>query len=327
MKSFISIDYETANSQYESVCAVGVTKVTNGQVAESFYSLVKPPKEHNYFDSFNTSIHGITQKDVKNAPAFEEVWKIIEPMYSLEALPIACHYAGFDIRVTESLLAYLGIDFPIIRFYDTCTISKKIWPELINFKLNTISNFLEIDLEHHNAASDSQACALIALKHLELLSLENLDEVATKYGYKLGKLDSAGVRRMSDYKNYGTGQYDYRGKHIISSKGLSATVEVSPDGEFFEKKLVFTGILESMTRDQAIQRAVNNGATVSSSVSKKTDFLIVGRSDFLDFEKGIKTNKFKDAEKVKASGGSIEIIDEEDFLRLSLSSSVGNDSD
>jgi hypothetical protein len=42
----------------------------------------------------------------------------------------------------------------------------------------------------------------------------------------------------------------------------------------------------------------------------------VGKSDFLDFKNGIKTNKFKDAEAAKIAGSNIEIIDEEDFLRM-----------
>ena len=86
--------------------------------------------------------------------------------------------------------------------------------------------------------------------------------------------------------------------------------------ELFGKKIVFTGGLESMTRSEAIQRAVNNGASVASSVSKKTNYLIVGVSDFLDFERGIKTNKFKDAESAKQAGADIEIIDEEIFLKM-----------
>lgn len=318
MASFISLDYETANTQLESVCAVGVTIVKNNQVVDNFYSLVKPHKDHDYFDPFNVSIHGITKKDVKNSPTFEEVWKSIQPMYANENLPIACHYAGFDIRVTEAILGFLDIDFPEIRFYDTCTISKKVWPELINYKLNTISNFLGIKLQHHNAASDSLACAEIALKHLEILTSDSLGSIAKSFGFDLGKLDSAGVRRMSDYKKYSTTYGDSEAKPIISSKGLTPRIEVDPESEFFGKKLVFTGALESMSRNEAIQRAVDCGASVTSSVSKKTDFLVVGRSDFLDFENGIKTNKFKDAEAVKAQGSPIEIIDEEDFLRMGI---------
>lgn len=318
MASFIAIDYETANSSYESVCALGATIVRDGKIASSIYSLIKPPKEHFFFDSFNVNIHGITEKDVKNAPGFESVWKEIEDLHCSEKLPFACHYAGFDIRVTEALLHYFEKDFEDIRFYDTCTVSRKVWPELLNFKLNTISSHLGIDLSHHNAASDSQACARIALKHLEVLSLSSLSEIAQNFGYELGILSSSGVKTMSEFKRYEHAGHYSKEKGANSSKDVLPNMEVNVGSDLFGKYLVFTGALESMGRKEAIQRAVNNGATVLSAVSKKTDFLVVGRSDFLDFEKGIKTNKLKDAELIKQKGYGISIIDEEDFLRMTI---------
>lgn len=319
MSSFLAIDYETANGSYESVCAVGITLVENQKVTSNFYTLIKPEDDFLFFDPFNTSIHGITERDVKKAPSFREVWPEIEKIYSTDRIPFACHYAGFDIRVTEAMLHSIGNSFDDIEFYDTCTISKKVWPELINFKLNTISTFLGIDLDHHNAASDAEACAQIAIKHMEILSLSSLQDVAKNFGYGLGLLNSNGVKRMSDFKNYGNSKSYDHGNYLQSSKGVTPNTEVNSDSDLFGMKIVFTGELDSMNRSEAIQRAVNNGASVASAVSKKTNYLIVGKSDFLDFKNGIKTNKFKDAEAAKNSGSSIEIIDEEDFLRMLIS--------
>jgi DNA polymerase-3 subunit epsilon len=316
MNSFIAIDYETANSSYESVCAVGITLVENQKITSNFYTLIKPEEDFSFFDPFNTSIHGITEKDVKNAPSFGDIWPQIEEIYAPTRIPFACHYAGFDIRVTEAMLYSIGNDFSEIEFYDTCTISKKVWPELLNFKLNTISSFLGIELDHHNAASDAQACAQIAIKHLEILACTSLRDVAKIFEYDLGLLNASGVKRMSDFKNYGSSKTYKSGNYLQSSKGVLPNSEINADSELFGAKIVFTGELDSMNRSEAIQRAVNNGAVVASAVSKKTNYLIVGKSDFLDFKNGIKTNKFKDAEKAKEAGSSIEIIDEEDFLRM-----------
>jgi DNA polymerase-3 subunit epsilon len=63
---------------------------------------------------------------------------------------------------------------------------------------------------------------------------------------------------------------------------------------------------------------VNNGATVGSGVSKKTNFLIVGISDFIDFSSGKITRKLKDAEALSKAGQEISIIDEEDFLKMTI---------
>jgi DNA ligase (NAD+) len=68
------------------------------------------------------------------------------------------------------------------------------------------------------------------------------------------------------------------------------------------RTFVLTGSLESMTRDEAKTRLVELGATVSDSVSKKTDYVVVGA------EPGSK------ADKARALG--VKTIDERHFLKL-----------
>jgi len=315
MDSFIAIDYETANGDYLSACALGVTFVEKGNVLETIQTFIKPPAEFSSFDPFNMMIHKIEPGQVKDAPTFETVWEAIAKFHSKNNVPFVCHYSGFDIRVTEALLKYYEITFTEISFYDTFSMAKKIWPQFSNHKLDTLANEFKIKLNHHNAGSDAEACALIALKQIEFLGKSSLSEVAENFGYKLGVLNSAGVKTMSDFKNYGGSNF---GNTIDSSKGIIPSSEVNIGSELFGKKVVFTGELTTLTREMAIQRAVNNGAVVSSAVSKKTNFLVVGVSDFIDFNKGKKTRKLKDAEALSIEGHDISIIDEEDFLKLTI---------
>ena len=55
-----------------------------------------------------------------------------------------------------------------------------------------------------------------------------------------------------------------------------AAAEVVEGGVFAGKTLVFTGSLTTMTRDEAQARAEQLGAKTSKSVSKKTDYVVVG---------------------------------------------------
>lgn len=316
MDSFIAIDYETANSNYLSACALGIAFVERGVVLETVQTYIKPPEEFSLFDPFNVTIHKIQPSQIENAPTFDVVWDIIEKFHQKNNVPFACHYSGFDIRVTEALLNYYRIKFQEIQFYDTFTIAKKIWPEFSNHKLNYLAHKFNIRLDHHNASSDAEACALIALKQIEVLEKTSLSEVAQNFGFKLGVLNSTGVKTMSDFKNYGGGFF---GNKADSSKGIEPSKEVNTGSDLYNKRIVFTGELSTLTREVAIQRAVNNGAIVNSAVSGKTNFLVVGVSDLINFNEGLKTKKLQTAETLSNAGHDISIIDEEDFLKLTTS--------
>jgi len=58
MKDFAAIDFETANQQRTSVCSVGIVIVRDGEIADSYYSLIKPEPE--YYSYWNTRVHGLT---------------------------------------------------------------------------------------------------------------------------------------------------------------------------------------------------------------------------------------------------------------------------
>lgn len=68
------------------------------------------------------------------------------------------------------------------------------------------------------------------------------------------------------------------------------------------KTFVFTGTLESMTREQAQEKVREFGGNVSSSVSKETDFVVAGK------EPGSKYNKAKKL--------GVKIINEKEFLNM-----------
>lgn len=57
---------------------------------------------------------------------------------------------------------------------------------------------------------------------------------------------------------------------------LPAESAAAADSPFAGKTLVFTGTLETLTRDEAEAQAERLGAKVTKSVSKKTDFVVVG---------------------------------------------------
>jgi DNA ligase (NAD+) len=63
---------------------------------------------------------------------------------------------------------------------------------------------------------------------------------------------------------------------VAQAPPLPAEAAAASDSPFAGRTLVFTGTLETMSRDEAEAQAERLGAKVTKSVSKKTDFVVVG---------------------------------------------------
>ena len=159
MRDFAAIDFETANNERTSVCSVGVVIVRNGEIVDSFYSLIQP--EPNYYNYWCSQVHGLTRQDTEDAPIFPEVWKQIEPL--IEGLPLVAHNKAFDESCLKAVFRTYQMDYPAYPFYCTCIASRKAFPEAENHQLHTISELCGYHLEnHHHALADAEACAWIA---------------------------------------------------------------------------------------------------------------------------------------------------------------------
>jgi len=154
---YVAIDFETANNEPVSACSVGLAKMEDGQVIDTYYSLIKPASR--YFSPFNISIHGIHPEDVEDAPLFRDIWPDIL-MFIDEDLLIA-HNAPFDIGIVKALLAYYGLAVPPLHYADTVRISRVAFPFLSNHKLTTISRHFGFDYTAHHALDDAINCAKI----------------------------------------------------------------------------------------------------------------------------------------------------------------------
>ncbi|MBP5318420.1 MAG: 3'-5' exonuclease [Paludibacteraceae bacterium] len=159
MKNFAAIDFETANFERSSVCAVGVVIVRDGEFVDSFYSLIRP--EPNYYHFRCCQVHGLCGDDTDNAPIFPEVWAQIEPL--IDGLPLVAHNQQFDENCLKSVFRTYQMDYPDYDFYDTLCVSRRVLPQLENHQLQTVAAACGYNLEHHHhALADAEACAWIA---------------------------------------------------------------------------------------------------------------------------------------------------------------------
>lgn len=159
---YIAFDVETPNSANDRMSAIGVTVVERGEVVEQYDYLVNPETR---FASFNVALTGITPEMVADKPTFPQLWQELEPLFSSGLL--VAHNAPFDMSVLAKCLRDYGIRWrPSVPYACTCQMSRRLLPQLPNHRLNTLCDFLGLELDHHRAGSDSLACGEILLHHL-----------------------------------------------------------------------------------------------------------------------------------------------------------------
>ncbi len=160
--NFTAIDFETANHKRHSACAVGIVRVENGKIAVKKAFLIRPPESYFRF----THIHGITWKDVREAPTFRDLWPEIEPLITAGDF-LAAHNAPFDRSVLWEACRFYGIRPPCVEFKCTVQIARKVLG-IRPADLSNVCRELGIVLHHHQALSDALACAKIVLNAARL---------------------------------------------------------------------------------------------------------------------------------------------------------------
>lgn len=235
---FVAIDFETATYN-RLACQVGIVVVKNGEITERISRLIQPP--HNYFDPGNVAVHHISPDDTADAPTFDQLWPEISP-YFIDTELVA-HNALFDKSVLLTNLDYYNIDSSGIGDF-TCTC------ELYNKKsLDDLCVGFDIPTDqHHDALFDAECCAKFYLNYLNGIRPN------------FSAMPVHGSRKNKDL----TGD--------ILVKDLS---NADPNNPFYDRKVVITGDFCYDRKELAVMLK-DMGADINTSVSKKTDIVLVG---------------------------------------------------
>ncbi|MDN4164345.1 exonuclease domain-containing protein [Cytophagales bacterium LB-30] len=264
MRSFVSIDFETANQYRQSICSVGITVVEDFQIVDSHEVLIKPTP--NYFNSMNVGIHGISENDVLTAPAFDNVWKNHINLIIQDRL-VVCHNASFDISALKYALDAYNLLYPTINYLCTYRLSKHLFDNIENYKLSTLSKIFDIPLNHHNAKSDSEACAKLLLK---ILQQKNYDSVA-------------GLLRDENFELGYLSPHSYSSSKPLPSRIPKLYTKKDNSNNIISdilqgKTFVISGVFENFERDELKELIIQNGGKVLSGISGKLDYLLAGQN-------------------------------------------------
>jgi len=287
--NYTIIDFETAGSKRATACSIGMIKIEEGKVVSKYHRLIKPECFPN-FNYMNMMIHGITPEDVQLEPEFNDLWEEIKPW--IENQLLVAHNAAFDISVLTRSLELYKLEVPIFKYLCTYKLSKSAIENLPYYSLDYLANHFGIKFKHHDALEDCLATEKLLSFLLDLVD-EKILESHVKESFVFGK-------RV---------QSRNRPANIDAEDGLKDENSI-----FYEKEVVFTGTLLSMTRNSAQQLVANIGGIVGKSLNFRTSFLVVGQQDYKVVAKIGKSATQMKAERLSSNGQVIEILSEQEFL-------------
>jgi DNA polymerase-3 subunit epsilon len=287
---------------------MGLVLVDDGRVSGTYSALIRPPE--NTYDGFNTMLHGIGPADTADSPKFIEV--LDEALALIGDRPILAHYAAFDLGVIRAECVAAGRPWPSVTVGCTLVLSRRCWPGLDSYSLPIVADFLDLPaFAHHDVSADARACAEIARALLVHTGSHCIPDAAQAVGVHLGRLEPLTYAACLAIQQHGGGSGVSK-KSITRSEG----VEVDPDNPFAEAGVSFTGTLLSMTRRSAAQSVVDNGGEFTPSPGRHTDYLVMGFQDFTRFVDGESSSKTKKARQLIAGGYPLQIIGEDEFLKM-----------
>lgn len=254
--SYIVLDFETPNKNNNRISQIGLLFVRNGLIDKNYSSLINPETG---FNRINIDLTNISAADVAQSPTFNDYWPHIKSL--LENNVIVAHNASFDLTVLCKTLFHYGINLPEIRYVCTYTESLKRIPKLSKHNLAALAEYFNISQSNaHNAEDDAYTCYLV---------FEKMKSHGYEFSPQIFDCPDTDALVASDKLVY---QANPNSDDLTIDIPYSKPENILISG----KKFVLTGIFSTVTKKDITTYIEENDGRVMSSVSGRTDYLLVG---------------------------------------------------
>ncbi|MBZ6008101.1 DNA polymerase III subunit epsilon [Leuconostoc gelidum subsp. aenigmaticum] len=162
-ETFVVVDLETTGQSVTKggrIIQIGMTFIKQRQIVDHFESFVNPGQ---LIDRNIQQLTHIAQKDVKNAPYFEELAPMLQNL--LNNTIIIAHNVNFDYPYLNDEFKRTGFPELTSSAIDTVQLAQILLPTAPGYRLLDLTTYLDITLNNaHRANADAHATALLFLK-------------------------------------------------------------------------------------------------------------------------------------------------------------------
>ncbi|MFP4660967.1 MAG: PolC-type DNA polymerase III [Halanaerobiales bacterium] len=269
--SFTVFDFETTglSNKNDEIIEIGAVKLVKGDIVDTFGTFVSPEQR---IPPKITEITGINNGMVTDAPVLEEIIdKFIE---FIDDSVLVAHNAVFDYGFLKTALKRTGRPFLKNPVLDTLGLSRAIFPDLKNHKLNTICQHLNVDLEnHHRAVDDAKATAGILINMLNQIKPQNINALR----------DINKLTKKIDWKNLRPYHLIILAKNKDGLRDLYKLISNSHINHFYRKPRILKSELKHIRDNLILGSACEAGQLYRSILNNQDNNEIYEIARFYDF--------------------------------------------
>lgn len=169
-RSFVAIDFETANPSRASVIQIGVTRVVDGVIGKSHVAPVMPPAGHRAWSPAQFRVHGLPNTYIVGADEWPAIMARLIGLAGRAdgtVLPLVAHNAAFEKSVINAACEATGVLSPWGPEDYFCTVkyARRQLPDLPRHRLDFLVDHLGLGtFAHHDAGEDATMTARLLLR-------------------------------------------------------------------------------------------------------------------------------------------------------------------
>ena len=192
-QEFVAFDLETTglSSRDDRIIEIGAVILKDGQEIDRFQTFVDPERQ---LERKIVELTGITDEMLQGAPKIQEILPKFLEFVGNRVL--VAHNSDFDTGFIRAECQRQGLPYRYTAA-DTLILSQNLLQHLSKFKLDIVSNALNLpDFNHHRAGDDAMTCGLIMTKLMAMLEEEHDIHTLQTINPAMVKLRSGG--RITD---------------------------------------------------------------------------------------------------------------------------------
>lgn len=261
--TYCVFDLETTGLSYrtEKITEIGVMKIKNGEVIDTFSCFVNPEK---HIPEKVTDVTNITDDMVKDADTIDVVLPKLLEFFGDSVL--VAHNADFDIGFLKFNANILGLEFNN-TYLDTLKLAKMLFPDYKKYKLGIIAEKLGIKVEvAHRALDDVDTTVKVFNVMIDMLK--------EKGAKTIDDIDIVGPDKESEknaYKKLPSYHAIILAKNYVGLKNLYKLISYSHLHYFYKKPRILKSLYKKYSEGLILGSACEAGELYQAIEKGKTD--------------------------------------------------------